>query len=97
MIWQHEARWTVRLELLAELGAMVAFGQASEDTVYKPKFNIASGAHLGLRAGPSLSKRFRPEWTLSCGWLRGLAVYAEEDFLGGFEGLSLAAGFVSSW
>ena len=97
VLWQHEAKWTVRLDLLTEIGAMIAFGQASEDTLYKPKFNIASGAHLALRADPNTAGRFRPELTLACGWLRGLAVYASETFLGGFEGLSLAAGLVSSW
>jgi hypothetical protein len=91
-LWQHDGKISVGLDLLMELGAVVAFGKADSGTDYTPKFNIAAGGHLAFRIGPNPKVRFRPMFTIEAGWLRGLNVFADDDLQGGFEGLSLAGG-----
>ncbi len=97
VLWHYDGKISIGVDLLTELGALVVFGSAEKETVYKPKFNIAVGAHLVLRLGPNPKKRFHPIFTLECGWLRGLGVYAADTFQGGFEGLSLSGGMIAAW
>jgi hypothetical protein len=94
-LWQYDGRISAVLDLLMELGAVVAFGKADAGSDYTPKFNIAAGSHLAFRIGPNPKVRFRPMFTIEAGWLRGLNLYAADTFLGGFEGLSLSGGVLA--
>ena len=96
-LWQRQGRMMLGLDVLLELGAVIAYGKADESSDYSPKFNVAAGGHLACWLAPGWRRRFRPLVAVEVGWLRGLVVFSGEKFQGGFEGLSTTIGVAGVW
>ena len=96
-LWRRQRKVTLGLDALMELGAAAAFGKTTEDARGTPKVNVVAGAHLSFWVNLRPKRRFQPVFTLEAGWVRGANVFVGNEFQGGFEGLSLAAGWAAEW
>ncbi|MBN2529192.1 MAG: hypothetical protein JXR76_22575 [Deltaproteobacteria bacterium] len=98
ILFQYEGNVQFEIDALLELGGIAALGEpANADVKYTPKFNFLIGAHLAMWLTIPGERRFKPLLTLEGGLVRGLNVYAGDEFQGGFEGPSTSIGIGGIW
>jgi len=96
-LWSYRGAISIGLDVLAELGAVTAFGEANDNSDETTRFNIAAGGHLAFWMDFGKAEGFQSLLNLEIGWLRGLNMFVDDAFRAGFEGLSTRFGLVAVW